>query len=122
MQALNIVTDRMPETLNTGVPAPEHTPLGMDSANSLSLFECGLPTQLLDIVTDRMPEILKMGVPIPEHIPLGLDNVNPRVPNGQIQNETQLSKPQRLPAACGDGVMKPAFAWLPMLPHSAARA
>ena len=81
-----------------------------------------MSTQLLDIVADRMPEILKMGVPIPEHIPLGLDNVNPRVPNGQIQNETQLSKPLRLPATCGDRVTKPAFAWLPMLPHSVARA
>lgn len=106
MQAWNIVTDRMPETLYMGVPTPEHTPLGMDTANSLNLSECGVPTQLLNIVRERMPEILQMGVPIPEHIPLGLDNLNAEYTllDIHLKRKLQLSKPLRLPAACGDGV------------------
>ena len=107
-----------------GVLTPEHTPLGMDTANSLNFSECGVPTQLLYIVKERMPEILNMGVPIPEHIPLSLDNVIPQVTlmDIHLKKETQLSKPLRLPAACGDGVTKPAFAWQPVLPHSVALA
>ena len=53
-----------------------------------------LHMQVLNIVADRMPQILKMGVPVPDHVPFYMNNIIPEDHERQINNETQLSKPQ----------------------------